>query len=61
MRSMRFTGPFPALSGRGLNGVLGPIDGFLYASRGVKHAVLAHRGADAVFWAATPLPSALGL
>jgi hypothetical protein len=61
MRSMRFTRPFLALNGLGLNGVRGPVDGFLYASRSVKYAMLAHMGTHAVSWAATPLPSALGL
>ena len=61
MTSMRFTRPFLALSGLGLTGVPGPVDGFLYASRGLEHAMLAQLATHAVFWAATPVPSALGL
>jgi len=44
-----------------LNGLLGLVYGWLYASRSLEHAMLAHMATHAVFWIATPLLSALGL
>ncbi|RDI62437.1 CPBP family glutamic-type intramembrane protease [Microvirga subterranea] len=44
-----------------LNAGLGLVYGWLYASRSLEHAMLAHMATHAVFWTATPLLSALGL
>ncbi|AWM85549.1 CPBP family intramembrane glutamic endopeptidase [Microvirga sp. 17 mud 1-3] len=44
-----------------LNGLLGLVYGWLYASRSLEHAMLAHMATHAIFWTATPLLSALGL
>ncbi|WP_230529831.1 CPBP family glutamic-type intramembrane protease [Microvirga roseola] len=44
-----------------LNGVLGLLFGWLYASRSLEHAMLAHGASHVVFWIATPLLAALGL
>ena len=39
----------------GLNGVLGTLYGWLYASRNLEHAMLAHAATHGVFWLATPV------
>jgi len=44
-----------------LNGALGLLYGWLYASRTLEHAMLAHMATHVVFWTATPLFAALGL
>jgi len=43
-----------------LNGLLGLVYGWLYASRSLEHAMLAHMATHAVFWTVTPLMPALG-
>lgn len=44
-----------------LNTGLGLVYGWLYASRSLEHAMLAHMATHAVFWTATPFLAALGL
>jgi hypothetical protein len=39
----------------GLNAVLGTLYGWLYATRNLEHAMLAHAATHGVFWLATPL------
>ncbi len=43
----------------GLNAVLGVLYGWLYATRNLEHAMLAHVATHGVFWTATPLLAAL--
>lgn len=45
----------------GLNAALGLLYGWLYASRSLEHAMLAHGATHVVFWVATPVLVALGL
>lgn len=44
----------------GLNTVAGLLFGWLYASRSLEHAMLAHAASHATFWIATPLLAWLG-
>jgi len=43
----------------GLNAVLGVLYGWLFATRNLEHAMLAHAATHGVFWIATPLLAAL--
>ncbi|HEX2556039.1 MAG TPA: CPBP family intramembrane glutamic endopeptidase [Microvirga sp.] len=43
----------------GLNAGLGSLYGWLYATRNLEHAMLAHAATHGVFWTATPLLAAL--
>ncbi|MFC4175512.1 type II CAAX prenyl endopeptidase Rce1 family protein [Microvirga sp. GCM10011540] len=45
----------------GLNGLLGLVYGWLYASRSLEHAMLAHMATHVIFWIATPFLVLLGL
>ncbi|MBJ6127951.1 CPBP family glutamic-type intramembrane protease [Microvirga splendida] len=43
-----------------LNGVLGLLFGWLYASRSLEHAMLAHAASHVTFWGMTPVLARLG-